>query len=117
MDKVGLRTDMKKTIKNISPDDQIQQNNAIFTIRQTELFSKYKNRAVYISLADEVDTKAIIDHIYKTHSKCLLPIQQGDIFFFTEINKNTKYNKNSSGILEPVKQNKASQLPDVILVP
>ena len=117
MEKAGLRQDVQNTIKQISTANKNKENTIIFDIRQKDLLPKYNNRAVYISLSDEVDTKKIITSILSSGKKCLLPIHQGEKFFFSEINKNTQYQKNQYGIQEPTNANKSIYVPDVILVP
>jgi len=117
MDKAWLRQNMQNSIKQISAADQMQENNIIFDIRQKELFPKYTNRAIYISLSDEVDTKNIVQSILSSGKKCLLPIKEGADFFFTEITKDTKYQRNKLGILEPIHPQKSEYTPDAILVP
>jgi 5-formyltetrahydrofolate cyclo-ligase len=81
------------------------------------LFPKYTNRAVYITLSDEVATQKIIETIVSSDKKCFLPIQQGDSFFFTEITQETQYAKNKYGILEPIRPQQSKHKPDAILVP
>lgn len=117
MDKASLRREMKKIIKNISLDDKTQQDKEIFSLRQDKLFSKYKNRAVYISLPDEVDTQQIIQYIHQTKRNCLLPIQHGDNFFFTQIDPDTQYQQNAQWIYIPTIQNPSPIVPDAILIP
>lgn len=108
---------MQNTLRQISASDKAKANNIIFNIRHKELLPKYTNRVVYISLSDEVDTKKIIESILSSNKKCFIPIQQGEKFFFTEITKDTQYQKNKYGILEPINPKKNIDKPDVILVP
>ncbi len=117
MDKAWLRQHMQNTLRQISASDKAKANNIIFNIRHKELLPKYTNRVVYISLSDEVDTKKIIESILSSNKKCFIPIQQGEKFFFTEITKDTQYQKNKYGILEPINPKKNIDKPDVILVP
>lgn len=117
MDKAGLRQHIQENTRKISAADKAKENTMIFDTRQKELLPGHTNRAVYISLLNEVDTKKIIETILSSGKKCLLPIQQEDNFFFTEITNKTQYQKNKYGILEPINTQQAKQKPDVILVP
>lgn len=117
MDKATLRQDMSRILTSMTPEDKAQENKIIFELREKNLFHKYNNWAIYISLSSEADTRSIIDHIQRSGNKCLLPIQQGDNFFFTEITTQTQYKKNIYGFLEPIEQEPSTYIPDAILVP
>lgn len=117
MDKNWLRQYIKTISQKISLIDKVQESKSIFDIRQKELLSKYNNRAVYLSLADEVDTKHIIKTILQSDKKCFLPIQQGDNFFFCEITEKTAYKINQYNIPEPINAKKSRHIPEAILVP
>lgn len=117
MDKNWLRKYMKTITQKISLTNKVQESKYIFDIRQKELLPKHDNRAVYISLSDEVDTKKIIQTIVESDKKCFLPIQQGDDFFFTEITQETKYETNQHNIPEPINAKKSEHIPEAILVP
>ncbi len=90
MDKAGLRQHIQENTRKISAADKAKENTMIFDTRQKELLPGHTNRAVYISLLNEVDTKKIIESILSSGKKCLLPIQQEDNFFFTEITNKTQ---------------------------
>ncbi|MBR6949047.1 MAG: 5-formyltetrahydrofolate cyclo-ligase [Bacilli bacterium] len=77
-----------------------------------------KRIALYNSLDSEVSTKKLIDYSLDKGKTVLLPVVDNDNMEFYIINRNTKYNRSTFGILEPIsKDNLNKALIDLIIVP
>ena len=68
-----------------------------------DIYKKSKVIGLYFSMKSEVDTKELIKESLLLGKKILLPrIINKNKMIFIEINDDTKYEKNSFGVMEPI---------------
>ena len=114
MNKNELRKLMIIKRKNI-PNKKELSTIIINKIFNLDIYKKSKIIALYNSLKDEVDTSLLIKEALK-EKIVLLPRIINDEMIFIEINKNTKYEKSSIGVLEPIGKIYNGNI-DLVIVP
>ena len=72
-------------------------------ILDLDIYKKSNVVALYYSMKSEVDTKELIKESLVLGKKVLLPrIINKNKMIFIEVNENTKYEKNTFGVMEPI---------------
>ena len=114
MNKNELRKMMLTTRKKINNKNELSTKitNRIIDL---EVYKKAKVIALYKSLKDEVDTSLLINKSLK-EKIVLLPRITTNKMIFVKINLDTKYNKSSFGVLEPIGEEYNGEI-DLIIVP
>lgn len=101
-DKMHIRDRIKKLRNNMSKEECIQKSKLICR-RFCEL-DEYKsadNICIYISKGNEVNTKIIVDQVWKDGKKLYVPKVYGKLMHFIQITGYDELVKGNFGILEP----------------
>ena len=114
MNKNELRKLMINKRKNI-PNKKELSTIIVNKIFNLDIYKKSRVIALYNSLKDEVDTSLLIENALRDRI-VLLPRIIDNKMVFVEINKNTKYEKSSIGVLEPIGKIYNGNI-DLIIVP
>lgn len=103
MDKTALRKEMKEISTALSSQYKEKSSAEICRLlTREEFFLKAKNIFVYISTADEPDTKEIIKTAFDSNKNIFVPkCISASAMVPVKINKNTKMVKGYKGITEP----------------
>lgn len=107
--KMNVRQQLRQTIR--AARDQIDSatrdkaaRNAAELLIHSKLFHHSQHIACYFSVNSEIETKYIIEAIWRAHKKCYLPILSAEkkgFLHFGEYTKNSPLIRNQFGIPEP----------------
>ncbi len=115
MDKSDLRRKHIQLRQQISEETRQRLSSLIFTKLQTYI-EHHHSFGVYISTQHEVDTRHLIDDLFRQGKKVCVPRVTSNGMIFVEIHSLAETNLNRMGILEPI-DTKPCIEPDVMIVP
>lgn len=101
-----MKKELRKEILYLRDNLEDRYNKSVIIKNKILSLDIYKNSnviALYSSMKSEVDTKELISESLELGKKVLLPrIINKNKMIFIEINKDTNYEKNNFGMLEPI---------------
>ncbi|MAG17877.1 MAG: 5-formyltetrahydrofolate cyclo-ligase [Candidatus Diapherotrites archaeon] len=102
MDKAVLRKQIFEKRKSVSKDEVLEKSKKIFeNLFSLEEINQAQNIAVYISFNNEVETKLIIEKLWKLGKNVFIPVMKEEHLHFAKINSFEGLAENKRGILEP----------------
>lgn len=101
-----MKKELRKEILYLRDNLEDRYNKSVIIKNKILSLDIYKNSnvvALYSSMKSEVDTKELISESLELGKRVLLPrIINKNKMIFIEINKDTNYEKNNFGMLEPI---------------
>ena len=101
-----MKKELRKEIIYLRDNLEDRYNKSMIIKNKIMNLDIYKNSkviALYSSMKSEVDTKELIKESLELGKKVLLPrILNKNKMIFIEINKDTNYERNTFGVLEPI---------------
>ncbi len=101
-----MKKELRKEILYLRDNLEDRYNKSVIIknkILSLDIYKKSNVIALYSSMKSEVDTKELISESLELGKRVLLPrIINKNKMIFIEINKDTNYEKNNFGMLEPI---------------
>lgn len=113
-----LRKEIAESKKLYTTEDLLQMSEEVFSVIEiTGVFNDASKICIYNAMTDEVATRPLIDR-WIDQKEFYLPVVQNDEIVLRRFEKETTFEKNTLGILEPIGKNFTdySKL-DLIIIP
>lgn len=118
MDKSEIRREVRRRIKELSPEHRSLSATKIFTqIEQTSPFQEAECIALFASMKDEVSTEYALKAWLEMGKHIVVPRVEGDIMRFYDYSPDTMQ-EGAFGIMEPTSNDEVTaEKIDLIIVP
>lgn len=116
--KEKLRKDIANEKGQYTSEELLQMSDEVFSVLEiTGTFRDASTIFIYSAMSDEVSTKTFIDK-WKSEKNFYLPVVKGDTLVFRKLDDNTRFEKSSIGVDEPMGEDFTNYSKvDMIIVP